>query len=79
MGVDNSHSAYIQPTFDELISNFLAQSCQDIGSIDLENPKPEDSDQRGIIKNTDLIKPWLDYHRINANFELWSAEANLKK
>jgi hypothetical protein len=75
----NSHAAYIQPTFDELLSGFLGQIGQNIESIVLENPKPADRDQRGILKDSALTQAWLKHHTTFANLELLSAEANLRK
>ncbi|WP_355662503.1 DCL family protein [Halomonas salifodinae] len=76
---DNSHVVYVERAFDDLLSSFLKDVGLDIAAIELENPKPDDSDQRGIIKDQELRIAWVEYHQKNAQLELWSAEANLRK
>ena len=73
----NSHVAYSTPSFESLLDNFLTENQLDIESIPLLNPKPNDSDQRGILADEQLAKCWSGYHRANANINLMSQEANL--
>jgi hypothetical protein len=79
LNFENSHAAYIDPSFDILLGDFLKQTGNTFDSIELENPKPEDNDQRGILKDQNLKVAWQNYHKINAKLELWSVEANLRK
>lgn len=75
----NSHVSYLFPSFEKLLNDFLFAYDLDIEEVSLTNPKPEDTDQRGIIANSLLLKDWRDYHQHNATLELISAEANLRK
>jgi len=75
----NSHVSYIKRSFDSLLNDFLSETGNAYESIELENPKPQDTDQRGILKDSKLREDWIAYHRRNASLELWSAEANLRK
>ncbi|TXZ74329.1 DUF3223 domain-containing protein [Vibrio mimicus] len=76
---NNSHVVYVQPTFDDLLMGFLTSVGKSIESVALINPEPEDTDQRGILKDSCLKSEWVAYHKENAHLELWSSEANLKK
>lgn len=75
----NSHATYIGSSFEALLKDFLTQTGNTYDSIKIENPKPQDSDQRGILKDQKLRLAWQVYHEKNARLELWSAEANLRK
>lgn len=75
----NSHVAYTEYSFDSLLDNFLSQEGVTFESIDLINPNPDDSDQRGILKDPDLKAQWDQYHELNARLTLMSAEANLRR
>lgn len=75
----NSHVSYISPSFDNLLCNFLNEHQIDIESVALTNPKPDDTDQRGQVADLDLIEEWCRYHQENANMQLLSAEANLRR
>ncbi|PHX07627.1 DUF3223 domain-containing protein [Vibrio splendidus] len=75
----DSHVVYVQPTFDQLLFEFLQLVGRNIESIELVNPRPDDRDQRGIIKSLSLTSAWVDYHLKHAHLELWSSEANLKR
>jgi len=76
---DNSHASYVIPSFDCLLNNFLNERQIDIESVALTNPKPDDTDQRGQVTDTKLVEEWRSYHLNNANLQLLSAEANLRK
>nr|WP_169050482.1 DCL family protein [Brenneria salicis]NMN92915.1 uncharacterized protein DUF3223 [Brenneria salicis ATCC 15712 = DSM 30166]RBP60966.1 uncharacterized protein DUF3223 [Brenneria salicis ATCC 15712 = DSM 30166] len=76
---ENSHVSYLSPSFEKLLNDFLYACSLDIDGISLNNPKPEDADQRGLISNPILLKEWRDYHQRNVTLELISAEANLRK
>lgn len=75
----NSHVSYIERSFDSILREFLTESCNTYASIELENPKPEDADQRGMVKDRAIKEAWVIFHNQNAKLELWSAEANLRK
>ncbi len=79
LDISNSRVTYIKPTFEELVLDFLDKKNLDILSINLIDPNAKDKDQRGIIKDENLSKDWLEYHLNNANLELWSTEANQKR
>ncbi|GGX54498.1 DCL family protein [Saccharospirillum salsuginis] len=76
---DNSHVSYAPPSFDNLLNNFLQERQIDFESVALTNPKPNDTDQRGLIKDQELLKDWRSHHQSNANLQLLSAEANLRR
>lgn len=76
---ENSHAVYIKPSFDSLLSSFLSNNNLTYDSIELTNPGPKDEDQRGLIKDNNIKTSWVKYHERNANLELWSEEANLRK
>jgi hypothetical protein len=75
----NCHVSYVEPTFDTLLKEFLTLNNNTYESIELENPKPQDKDQRGVLKDLNLKTSWISYHRTNTRLELWSADANLRK
>lgn len=75
----NCHVSYVDPTFDKLLSDFLTLNNNTYESIELDNPKPQDRDQRGVLKDLSLKTSWISYHRTNTKLELWSADANLRK
>ncbi|WP_265497585.1 MULTISPECIES: DCL family protein [Providencia] len=79
LNFDNSHVAYITPTFDELLLKFLEESGQSIDSIMLKDPNTEDRDQRGVINDLNLKEQWIQYHKLNAQLTLLSAKANLRR
>lgn len=76
---DNSHVSYVIPSFDCLLNNFLNERQIDIESVDLTNPKPDDTDQRGQVTDPKLVEEWRSHHQNNAILQLISAEANLRK
>ncbi len=75
----NSHVAYIEYSFESLLEDFLIQSGITLESVELINPTPDDSDQRGILKDPYLMAKWNQYHESNARLTLMSAEANLRR
>ncbi|NRA59965.1 MAG: DCL family protein [Psychrobium sp.] len=75
----NSHVSYVEPTFDELLNEFLILGNNTYKSVELENPTPQDSDQRGKLKDLKLKTSWISYHRNKTNLKLLSADANLRK
>jgi len=79
LSFDNSHASYLEPSFECLLDDFLSQNQIAYESINLTNPQPSDSDQRGILSDTELSKNWNEYHQQNADLQLLSAEANLRK
>ncbi|WP_318440556.1 DUF3223 domain-containing protein [Photobacterium leiognathi] len=79
LSFDNSHVAYSEPSFDHLLSHFLSQNGLSYEDIELTNPKPIDTDQRGILSDSELAVRWDEFHRYNASLTLLSAEANLRR
>lgn len=79
LNLKNSHVAYVAPSFEELLSEFLKLVESSFESIELENPLSGDKDQRGKLKNLNIKTSWIKYHRNNSKLELWSADANLRK
>ncbi|AZR41998.1 DCL family protein [Marinobacter salarius] len=77
--ISNSHASYTNPSFDDLLSDFLQQRQIKIESVALTNPEPCDLDQRGMIADPKLREEWVCYHKNNAAFQLLSTEANLRK
>lgn len=76
---ENSHVSYLSPSFDDLLIGFLQQRHIDIESVALTNPKPVDTDQRGQVTDQELLNDWCSFHQRNANLQLLSAEANLRR
>ena len=76
---ENSHVAYAEYSFDSLLDAFLNQADITFESIELINPNPDDSDQRGILKDPDLRAQWDRFHESNAKLTLMSAKANLRR
>lgn len=70
----NSHVAYTEYSFESLLDDFLSQTDVTFESIELINPKPDDSDQRGILKDLDVKAQWNRFHESNARLTLMSAE-----
>ncbi len=79
LSYSNSHVSYLEPSFEQLLNSFLSQKQIAYESINLTNPPPNDSDQRGILSNIELSKNWNEYHQKNAGLQLLSAEANLRR
>src|SRR5690625_4075144 len=75
----NSHVAYTEYSFESLLDDFLNQTDVTFEFIELINPKPDDSDQRGILKDPGLKAQWGRFHESNARLTLMSAEANLRR
>jgi hypothetical protein len=75
----NSHVSYLNPSFENMLNNFLNDREIDITSVALVNPKPDDEDQRGKVSDQNLVEEWRSYHQDNATLHLLSAEANLRK
>ena len=75
----SSHVTYTEYSFESLLDDFLIQAGVTLESIELINPNPDDSDQRGILKDSDLKAHWERYHESNARLTLMSAEANLRR
>jgi hypothetical protein len=75
----NSHVSYLNPSFENMLNNFLNDREIDITSVALVNPKPDDEDQRGKVSDQNLVEEWRSYHQDNATLQLLSAEANLRK
>lgn len=65
----NSHVSYIEPSFDKLFNDFLILNGKTCEMIELENPKPQDTDQRGMIKEPKIKALWVKYHHDNASIE----------
>ncbi|PAA31755.1 hypothetical protein CJU73_01615 [Pseudomonas fragi] len=76
---ENSHVSYNYPQFESLLSDFLEQEEVSFDSVRLINPEVSDLDQRGIIASIELVNSWRTYHQDNAELQLLSAEANLRK
>nr|WP_256349419.1 DCL family protein [Pseudomonas gingeri] len=76
---ENSHASYNPPRFEVLLKNFLNQEGISFDSVQLVNPDVDDLDQRGIISSIELVNSWRTYHQENAELQLLSAEANLRK
>jgi hypothetical protein len=76
---DNSHVSYLDPSFDQLLNDFLSQNGLTIDSVKLTNPKPDDADQRGILSNNNLAILWNEFHAKHACLQLLSSKANLRK
>lgn len=76
---ENSHASYNSPRFEDLLNNFLNQVEISFDSVQLVNPDAADLDQRGIIASIELANSWRTYHQKNAELQLLSAEANLRK
>ena len=76
---ENSHASYNYPQFELLLKNFLNQEDISFDSVQLLNPGVADLDQRGIIASIELADSWCIYHQKNAELQLLSAEANLRK
>ncbi|GEM_PF-3093006 len=79
LNYSNSHVAYVKPTFDQLLTSFLARNKLDIESIVLKDPESNDRDQRGILVDSVLKERWVKFHQSTAHLELWSEKANLRK
>ena len=75
----NSHVSYVDRSFDSLLTEFLQETNNSYESIELQNPSPDDADQRTIISDSNLKSAWLIFHKQNTSLELWSVEANLRK
>jgi hypothetical protein len=76
---DNSHVSYSSPSFEALLEDFLHLQKICIEDVGLNNPKPQDQDQRGIVSDAELTTRWCDFHQENANLRLLSQEANLRR
>lgn len=76
---ENSHVAYTKNSFESLLDDFLGQAGVTFESIELINPSPDDSDQRGILKNPVIKEQWNQFYDSNARLTLMSAEANLRR
>lgn len=76
---ENSHVAYTEYSFESLLDDFLNQADVTFESIELINPNPDDSDQRGILKDPALKAQWDRFHESKARLTLMSAEANLRR
>ncbi|HDO1318357.1 DCL family protein [Aeromonas veronii] len=76
---ENSHVAYTNNSFESLLDDFLGQAGVTFESIELINPSPDDSDQRGILKNPVIKEQWNQFYDSNARLTLMSAEANLRR
>ncbi len=76
---ENSHVAYTKHSFESLLDDFLGQAGVTFESIELINPSPDDSDQRGILKNPIIKEQWNQFYDSNARLTLMSAEANLRR
>ena len=76
---ENSHVSYLEPSFDDLLSDFFDKNALTVDTVKLTNPSPEDTDQRGILTDKNLAIIWNDFHAKNARLKLISAKANLRK
>src|SRR5699024_9445782 len=72
-------TAVTEYSFESLLDDFLNQTDVTFEFIELINPKPDDSDQRGILKDPGLKAQWGRFHESNARLTLMSAEANLRR
>ncbi|WP_110693635.1 DCL family protein [Salinicola halophyticus] len=77
--INNSHVSYLNPSFDELLMNFLTKHQIDVESVEIVSPESSDHDQRGVVADSILLETWRSYHKSNAHLQLLSAEANLRK
>lgn len=76
---NNSHAAYIDRSFEQLLNEFLKVNGIDIESIEIIDPMPDDKDHRAMLKNSEIRLSWKNYHLANAQLTLISAEANLRR
>ena len=76
---DNSHVSYASISFDDMLTNFLAENGLTYELVELIDPEYSDTDQRGKLDSNVIIESWLKYHQSRAKFELLSIEANLSK
>lgn len=75
----NSHVIYPETSFDILVSEFLGTIDCDLYGTELENPSPEDDDQRGILRDKTLEARWRAYHEQNAVLKMISASAHYSR
>lgn len=75
----NSHVSYDEPSFDMLLSNFLASKNMEYDDVAITNPLPSDNDQRGKLSSIDLLDEWNQLHQEYASLQLISADANIRK
>ncbi len=76
---NNSHVAYINESFEEILTSFLSFNNLSYESIELIDPESQDKDQRGIIACKEILSSWQAFHSEKAKFQLLSIEANLRK
>ncbi|ELA8128057.1 DCL family protein [Vibrio sp. 10N.222.54.F12] len=76
---DNSHVSYVSMSFDDMLTDFLAENSLTYESVELIDPEYSDSDQRGKLASHVVTESWQKYHQSRAEFELLSIEANLSK
>ncbi|WP_170964645.1 hypothetical protein, partial [Vibrio sp. F13] len=76
---DNSHVSYVSMSFDDMLTDFLAENSLTYESVELVDPEYSDSDQRGKLASHVVTESWQKYHQSRAEFELLSIEANLSK
>ncbi len=76
---DNSHVSYASISFDDMLTDFLAEKGLTYESVELTEPEYSDSDQRGKLADPVVMKSWQKYHQSRAKLELLSVEANLSK
>jgi hypothetical protein len=74
---NTSHVDHISPkTFDKILSNFIELYCIDVLKVKFTE---HDDSKIGIeFLDKDLEKRWIDFHNINAELRVISAEANLR-
>lgn len=75
LSASNSHVDHFQPTFSQLVSEFLRHHSLQLCNIKLvEQPG---NDFRGLIADEALRNAWESFHRANAKLRLISSAANL--
>jgi hypothetical protein len=75
----NSRVSYTSPTFNELLSDFLASNGIGYEDVELDDPDVGDDDMRGVLRDGRLAEKWISYVREHASFQLISSKANLRK
>ncbi|MBM3237020.1 DUF3223 domain-containing protein [Candidatus Poribacteria bacterium] len=71
----NSHVDHFNPTFEQLVSEFL--QLMSIRLTDIEVMEQEGNDFRGLPADRLLRDAWEEFHRREANLRLISSAANL--
>lgn len=75
LSASNSHVDHSQPTFSQLVSEFLR--CHSLQLSDIHLMEQPGNDFRGLIADKTLRDAWERFHRDNAKLRLISNAANL--